>query len=52
MVTPYNRDGNARRKNRIDALKEIVLQQSLVVFGFFIYKFRYAQPQENEPILP
>ena len=33
---PYNRDGNARRKIRIQALKETVLQQSMVVFGFFI----------------
>ena len=33
---PYNRDGNARRKIRIEALKETVLQQSMVVFGFFI----------------
>ena len=43
-MTPYNRDRNARRKNRIDALKRTVLQQSMVVlvFGFFIYKFRYA----------
>ena len=42
VVTPYNRNRNARRKNRIFALKRTVLQQSMVVFGFFIYKFRYA----------
>ena len=41
-MTPYNRDGNARRKNRIDALKGTVLQQSMVS----------GVLQENEPILP
>ena len=45
-------DRDARRESRIRALKETILQQSMVAFGLFEIQFFHAQPQgrENELI--
>ena len=47
-------DRDARREIRIKAIKETVLQQSMVAFGLFEIQFFHAQRQgrENELILP
>ena len=52
MRLPYNRDGDARPESRIKALKETILQQSMVAFGLFEIQFFHAPPQgrENELI--